>query len=342
MKTSALDFQPGISRPASGLLAVLLVLACVALARSVAGAEDELPPPPEPLAEAAAPSIDLALLNPLLPGQDAEEVWSDSAPPRPLASAVRIPALALPVPCAAPIPVAPIPAAPTGKEDAPVKAMLATLNQDAPHRSTLESALFEQLQKAMPAGSEGYIFENPILGDSCKLPAKGWKVRYDFHLPASGLGQATFTANVTGDDDRILKRLSGSITIDREAQGVQVTRLVRQGETIRPEDVKAMGTRLSQLPRGAYDDGKRIEGTTARAELRPGQWLTEQMVAAQDLVKRNEAVTMRLVRGPIQITTAGLTHQAGARGEVIRVENMQSKREVYARVISKDEVQVIF
>jgi flagella basal body P-ring formation protein FlgA len=103
-----------------------------------------------------------------------------------------------------------------------------------------------------------------------------------------------------------------------------------------------MGTRLSQLPRGSFDDSKRIEGTSARVELRPGQWLTEQMVAAQELVKRNEAVTMRLVRGPIEITTPGLTHQGGARGEVIRVENIQSKREVYARVISKDEVQVIF
>jgi len=162
----------------------------------------------------------------------------------------------------------------------------------------------------MPAGSEGFIFERPIMGDSGKMPATGWKVNYDFHLPARGLGQATFTATVTGADERILKRLSGSINIDREAQGVQVTRVIRQGETIGPEDIKTLARASRSFPRGAYDESKRIEGTTARVELRPGQWLTEEVVAAQNLVKRNEAVTMRLVHGPIEITTPGLTRQA--------------------------------
>jgi len=33
--------------------------------------------------------------------------------------------------------------------------------------------------------------------------------------------------------------------------------------------------------------------------------------------------------------------QVGGRGDSVRVQNAQSKKEIFARVISKDEVQVI-
>jgi len=63
---------------------------------------------------------------------------------------------------------------------------------------------------------------------------------------------------------------------------------VRRGESIRPDDVRILTVRLSQLPRGALDGVDLAVGANARKELRPGEWLTDQMVRQPDLVKRGQ------------------------------------------------------
>jgi flagella basal body P-ring formation protein FlgA len=304
-----------IEKFASLLPLALAILVCLGLARLAQGEELALPPPPS----AAPPAVDVALLRPIISNTPAEEIWSGTPTEPPLAEP---------------------PMAPQG--DPQVQEMLDVVSRESSRTSTLESQLFEQLRAAMPEGSEGFIFEKTMIPESAAPLSLDGKVRYDFRLPARGIGTATFTATVNGPDGKMLRRFSGSVTIDREAQGIQVTRVIRRGEPLGGGDIKLLGTRLSQLPRGAFDRVDRMEGTVAREELRPGQWLTEQMVQVPDVVKRGQSVKVRLVRGAIQIAAPGITRQGGALGEVVRVENMQSRREVFARVISKDEVQVLF
>ena len=293
----------------------LAILIGLGLARLAQGEEFELPPPPS----ATPPAVDVALLRPMISNVPAEEIWSGTPAEKTLTEPKMPP-----------------------QGDPQVQEMLDVVSKESSHTSTLESQLFEQLRAAMPEGSEGYVFEKTVLPDSATLPSPDGKVRYEFRLPARGIGAATFTATVSGPDGKMIRRFSGSVTIDREAQGIQVTRVIRRGEPLGPGDIKLLGTRLSQLPRGAFDRVDRMEGTVAREELRPGQWLTEQMLQVPDMVKRGQSVKVRLVRGPIQIAAPGIARQGGALGEVVRVENMQSRREVFARVISKDEVQVLF
>lgn len=331
--------------PSAAWQASLCSLILVALAFWVflrgtlaAGEDRELPPPP---AQAEPPAVNVALLSPMLggKGRSPEVLWSSQGgDDQPIAPPTKN------VPPST-VPSSPVPANPAqgGHQDAGnVNEVLNAVRQEAPRVSKLENQLFEQLRAVMPQGSEGYIFEKVALPDTTSLPATGWDARFEFRLPTSGLGQAPFTATVNGADGKLIRRFSGSISIDREAEGLQVTRVVHRGESLGQGDVKAMGTRLSQLPRGSFDSMRMVEGTVARQELRPGQWLTEQIVQVPDLLKRGEAVTIHLTRGPIRITAPGITHQDGTLGEVIRVENIQSQREIYARVISRDEVQVIY
>jgi flagella basal body P-ring formation protein FlgA len=111
---------------------------------------------------------------------------------------------------------------------------------------------------------------------------------------------------------------------------------------VNPGDARLLGTRLSQLPRGAVDQLEKVDGTIASQELRPGMWLTEQMLKIPEAVKQSQPVTMLVMHGPIRIMAPGIARQAGAVGDTIRVENAQSQRIVYAKVLSKDEVQVVY
>ncbi len=268
----------------------------------------ELPLPPPPGATATVPAIDLKLIRPI------EQAMAQPQASRPVQTAAADPQIAQ---------------------------MLAAVRQDSP-RSALESMLYDQLRAALPAGSEGVVLDKASLPSDLNLPSNGWDAKFEFHVPARGIGTVPYVATVTGAGGRVLRRFSGGVRLDREVRGVQVTRVIRRGEQIAEGDVKSMTGRLSELDRGAVDDPATVVGTVAKQEMRPGRWVTDQMTEVPRIVKRGQAVTLKLARGPISIVTAGIASEAGARGQVIKVKNVQSTREVYARVVSSDEVQVIF
>lgn len=268
----------------------------------------ELPLPPPPGAFSRVPAIDLKLVRPL------EQAVAKSR----TSEAIQ-----------------------TAAADPEVTRMLAAVRQDSP-RSALESMLYDQLRAALPAGSDGVVLDKASLPSDLKLPASGWDAKFEFHVPARGVGTVPYVATVSGADGRVLRKFSGAVRLDREVRGVQVTRVIRRGEEIAEADVRPMTGRLSELDRGAIDDPSVVVGSVAKQEMRPGRWVTEQMTEVPKIVKRGQGVTLRLARGPISIVTSGITSEAGARGQVIKVKNVQSNREVYARVVSSDEVQVIF
>lgn len=58
------------------------------------------------------------------------------------------------------------------------------------------------------------------------------------------------------------------------------------------------------------------------------------------LVSRGEQVVLEANRGGVQIRVKALALQDGRKGEQIRVQNLQSKREVYAEVVASGRVQI--
>ena len=53
-------------------------------------------------------------------------------------------------------------------------------------------------------------------------------------------------------------------------------------------------------------------------------------------------VTILADSGQIHVSVPGKARSAGALGDIIKVKNMLSRREIYAKIINQDEVQVEF
>lgn len=219
--------------------------------------------------------------------------------------------------------------------------LLSSVEPNPTPEQVIEKEFYSQLRKSLPGRGEGATFGNLRMPMNLDLPEGEWNVRFEFRLPQRGIGTVLGTGTIF-QAGRPVQRVTASVLLDREALGLQVRRVVRRGERIRPEDVILMQTSLSQLPSDAVSDFSPALGAAARSEIRPGMWVTGRMLVTPIAVKTRHAVTIRLVDGPIEIVTKGIAKQNGAIGEVIRVENMRSKREVLARVINRDEVQVIF
>lgn len=81
-------------------------------------------------------------------------------------------------------------------------------------------------------------------------------------------------------------------------------------------------------------------GKRLRATIQAGVALTSGMLEDAPLVKRGDLVTIVAESGDFRVTTLGEARSAGARNEVVRVKNLTSRREIFARVVAGGTVMV--
>jgi flagella basal body P-ring formation protein FlgA len=203
-----------------------------------------------------------------------------------------------------------------------------------------ERELQRQLRAALPGGGQGVLIQRPRLPLGFEHPQAPWTAELDFKLPLKGVGAVPFAGTIR-EEGGPARRVTGLVEIDRAAMGVQARRLIRRGERIDPEDLTAFGAPLSHLPTDAVQSVESASGCAARREIRPGLWITGGMLENPKVVRRRQAVLMRLSRGPLTITTKGLAMENGAVGDVIRVQNSGSGRQVMARILDREVVQVV-
>jgi flagella basal body P-ring formation protein FlgA len=87
-------------------------------------------------------------------------------------------------------------------------------------------------------------------------------------------------------------------------------------------------------------DPRRLVGTTPRQRLSAGQPIRDNETKAPVLVARNATVTILLQTPAMTLTAQGRATEDGARGETVRVMNLQSNKVVEA-VVSAPDVVII-
>lgn len=129
-----------------------------------------------------------------------------------------------------------------------------------------------------------------------------------------------------------------AIKIMREV-AVAARPLVR-GDRLQKSDVEFVKKDVSRL-RGSYlDDVSALEGYEVRQSVPVGAPLYTRMFRAPKLVRRGEKVTMLASIGGLEVRISGEALSDGARGDMIRVRNVSSRRVVQGEVVSKGLVRV--
>ncbi|WP_228893133.1 flagellar basal body P-ring formation chaperone FlgA [Pseudoduganella aquatica] len=95
---------------------------------------------------------------------------------------------------------------------------------------------------------------------------------------------------------------------------------VPSGRAVEAADVALERRDISLVP-DAVSDLALLEGMSARRSLRSGELLRQNMLTAQLLVKRGEAVRIVARNEQIEVSMAGEALDPGARGALIRVRN---------------------
>ena len=117
-------------------------------------------------------------------------------------------------------------------------------------------------------------------------------------------------------------------------------RAIGPSELIRKDDLVLAHLRGDALRPETVTELDRLVGQSPRQRLAAGQAVREGDVRAPVLVPRNGTVTIILQAGNMTLTAAGKALDDGARGETVRVLNLQSRKTIEAAVTAPDTVSV--
>ncbi len=175
-----------------------------------------------------------------------------------------------------------------------------------------------------------------------KVPAG--EIEYDVDLPSNGryLGKvsALVTVNVDGVPTRRV-RVTGHVEVYRNVACAR--HAMKRGDRFDlGTGIEIVRRPLSRLRGAVVQEPDMLAGYAASRSIRPGQVITENMLEAPVIVKRGKRV-MIVARSPfINIRTPGVVMQNGSAGDLVKVRNVMSKRDITAMVVDGKTVQVLF
>ena len=113
------------------------------------------------------------------------------------------------------------------------------------------------------------------------------------------------------------------------------------GEEIQENDIDYIAERTSTLGRQVVTDASLLIGKSPRRGIRSGQPVNMRNLGDPVMVAKGKLVSVILEQGGMYLSVSGRTLEAGGEGDVIRVENIASRKTIQAEVIGPQEVRII-
>ncbi|GAB4533850.1 MAG: flagellar basal body P-ring formation chaperone FlgA [Roseibium sp.] len=121
---------------------------------------------------------------------------------------------------------------------------------------------------------------------------------------------------------------------------VALVQPLRRGDILKEEDLDTIRLARTKVPAGALTDPEDVVGKEARTNIRANSPLSRKDFQRPLLIRRGEKVTVVFEMPGMKLTSRAQAMDDGAKGDVIDVMNLQSRRIVPATVISRGQVRV--
>lgn len=178
------------------------------------------------------------------------------------------------------------------------------------------------------------------------------EVPQDIALPAGKLDLSVEAAKAPSRLDGVTLKLRVAIDgrtdrsqwvhIRARARGrvVTATRPVGFGEVLNHSNVQLEEKVVDRLE-GLLTDIDQVAGSVAKRALRAGDWITSRDIDQPVLVKRGDLVTVVARLRNLTISASARARDSGGKGDLIVVQNLDSRQLVEARVIAPSRVEVV-
>ncbi|KZM47643.1 flagellar basal body P-ring formation chaperone FlgA [Labrenzia sp. OB1] len=173
------------------------------------------------------------------------------------------------------------------------------------------------------------ILADPKVTDPVRIDRVDWQ---------QSNGRFTIFATVAVEHGTQAVTLSGSAVEMIEV--VTLSQPLRRGDILSEDELAVIRLPRSKVPAGAIVDAEEITGKEARTSLRANAPLARHDFRHPVLVGRGEKVTVTFELAGMKLTSRAQAMDDGAKGDVIDVMNLQSRRIVPATVASRGQVRV--
>ncbi len=145
---------------------------------------------------------------------------------------------------------------------------------------------------------------------------------------------------VTNEKSRKTIQVMADITVMVDA--VVTTRFLKVDEPIEETDLKTVAIRVHQVTHPFVIDQAEVIGKSASRPLPPDTPLRLVFVKSPMVIKKGDRVVIEARRGGLSIRASGVTKSSGQLGQTIMVANVDSGRELRAKVVAPSLVEVEF
>jgi len=169
------------------------------------------------------------------------------------------------------------------------------------------------------------------------------EVEAQFDLPRKrSLGGTISVGIIFRVDAAFEKRASAVIHLEVAGEAVVAARPVRRNQLITREDVAVVDVNLLDLPYGCITDPDEAIGRRAIRMIRANAPFRIGDIEIPESVKKGELVTILAQSAAISLRSLATARESGRIGDVIKVANVDSGKEISARVVDNGIVAVEF
>jgi flagella basal body P-ring formation protein FlgA len=141
---------------------------------------------------------------------------------------------------------------------------------------------------------------------------------------------------------RLLRRQRLLVELDYLQDVVVLTNQLAVGSILKRSDLTMVAVSAQKLPPSVIVSPDEIVGAKLRQSIGPKIPLRKAWLWVPPLIKRGAKVMMTFKKGNLTISAEGQALSDGAKGDVIQIKNIQSKKTVSGRVVAPNQVEVEF
>jgi flagella basal body P-ring formation protein FlgA len=205
----------------------------------------------------------------------------------------------------------------------------------------IKSAVTQFLKRKMPWDPK--IATIKAIRGLKRFKAPAGKLRFKVMAPrgCEYLGSVPLSVSIFAGG-AFYKKIWVTADIEVLSQVVMVAKPLGRHQPIKADYLELVKVDLANVPSQAIRSLDEAVGMRAKRRIFPKTILRRDYVEAPYLVQRGDLVKIVARSEALQLTAQGITKERGRRGERIRVENIDSKKQVYATVVDAATVEVQF
>ncbi|MBW2710127.1 MAG: flagellar basal body P-ring formation protein FlgA, partial [Deltaproteobacteria bacterium] len=231
---------------------------------------------------------------------------------------------------------------------------LSQIRLDVPGRIEITRGFVEVTKEDIKRAVSAFIYAN-ISGDRGNVKIRDIRVTGTVILPK---GKITYSVEPLKNtalkgsvplplhfkvNGNFQKRILVTADIEVLAEVVVAKRPLRRHRRITEDDIEIRERNLADLPSNVILDYEEVLGKRAKRNVSANTVLRPDLIEFPPLVKRGDVVVIIAESSGLRITALGVVKQReGRRGERIRIENIDSKKSLYGRVLDAKTVKVDF